>query len=572
MQDETSGAVITFDGRLDNRDELQSLLKLRGFALKTGADSDLVLNAYLCWGASCCEKVLGDFAFAIWDERKRRLYCARDPIGVKPFYYHFDGEKFVFASEIHPLLRDTTIDWQPNPSFIQRFMQGDFSERTATAYRDIYTIRPAHYLTVDANGRMSSKRYWDAGLVQEIRYKTTEEYTEHFRDLFQEAVRCRLRVNGPVGALLSGGVDSSSIVCTCQKLFAGGMAPNKGFETFSVVSDVLPLSHDGDLFDERRYIQSVLHMYHLRSNYFWYENLMPSPPMIEVARRYRDVSYHPALPILAQVLGSATQKGVKVMLNGVGGDDILGADPDVYLYQYADLLRNLKIGRLVGDLRLALKYYSLPEVTGLFLRHGIRPLITELLKLHIRLQSQLTRRRHTSEPRFPSIFQKEIYRDVVQGWNTGVGLADLDKCCSYYSIEPRYPFFDVRLIKFVLAIPPEQLSRNYQTKLVLRRSMNGILPEMIRRRGRKATFDPLVKRELIQLHKEEILQLLMSPTLSCAIDWIDIRRVFNEYCKDTPSGRRHVAKLLRAIGFELWHRTMIQSKGGHNGQPCEYRR
>lgn len=277
LQDETGDAVIIFDGRIDNRSDLKALLLSKGFAARTDTDAELVLEAYMCWGVGCPAKILGDFAFAIWDGRKRLLFCARDPMGIKPLYYYVDGKKFLFSSEIQALLKDTTIHIAPNLLFISQYMNGDFPERTTTLYRDIYKIPSAHYMVIDNGGIVRIERYCDISPKETIRYKTPQEYTNHFRDLFQEAVRCRLRVNGPVGILLSGGLDSSSIVCTGKMLVGKGLVSDNRIEAFSSVSNALAWPVAGEFFDERYYIESVLRMYGLQSNYYFYEDLTWTP-------------------------------------------------------------------------------------------------------------------------------------------------------------------------------------------------------------------------------------------------------------------------------------------------------
>lgn len=566
LQDKVGDAVITFDGRIDNRAELRELLLSKGIAVQTGSDTEIVLMSYRCWGEGCTEKILGDFAFAIWDGRKRLLFCARDPMGVKPFYYYFDGKKFLFCSEIQPLFKDTAIGIEPNQPLVKQYMKGDFFDRTATLYRDIYKIPSAHYMVVDGSGNIRTKRYWDFCPKTPIRYKTTREYTDHFLDLFQEAVKCRLRAIGPVGTLLSGGLDSSSVVCTGKLLAGKGLDSAGKLETFSAVSNTLTSPVAGEFFDERDYIQSVLRMYDLESNYFFYEDQKPVGIM-ETSRYYRDVFYSPAFSFLTPILEGASRKGIRVLLDGLGGDDILGSEPELYLYRYADLIKQLKITELLHDLGLALKYYPFLKVIGLFLKFGIYPLIGSLPKTLLRLRPQLSRYESAiTEPRFFSIFQERIYQYLIQGWNTNAAIEDHDRFCSYHTIEPRYPFLDIRLVNFVLAVPPEQLSRKYQTKLILRRAMKGILPEMVRRRTTKGSFFPVVNREIKVVRKEEVYQLLESPTLSEGVDWPYIRRIFAKYCEDKVPVIEDIRKVVIAASMEAWHRTVIESntltKGG----------
>lgn len=216
--------AITADARLDNRDELSASLNVSDRAV---SDSTLILLAYDRWGDACPERLLGDFAFVIWDGRREALLCARDPMGVKPLYYHHQPNRlFAFASEIKALLCLAEIPRRLNEQRVADYLVPILEDMEATFFRDIVRLPPGHRLLLDSRG-LALQRYWSLDPAREVRLDSDEAYAEAFRTLFTDAVRARLRSAYPVGSLLSGGLDSSSITCAARSLIAtngGGTA------------------------------------------------------------------------------------------------------------------------------------------------------------------------------------------------------------------------------------------------------------------------------------------------------------------------------------------------------------
>src|SRR6267142_6895205 len=213
------GLTITADARIDNRDELINLLRLPPRPSESISDSELILAAYELWGEHCPEKLLGDFAFAIWDSRKQLLFCARDHFGVKPFYYYSSDKVFTFATEIKALLRLPEVPRQLNETKIAAHLTSIDIDKEITLYRDILRLPPAHSIKVNREG-IRVQSYWSLDPSRSQVMRSDEEYAEAFRELFTEAVRCRLRSAFPLGFMLSGGLDSSSVTCVARNLLA----------------------------------------------------------------------------------------------------------------------------------------------------------------------------------------------------------------------------------------------------------------------------------------------------------------------------------------------------------------
>ncbi len=212
---------LTVDGRIDNRRELRQALDSNGFPPRDDTDAELLLRAYECWGESCPNRLLGDFAFAIWDARKKQLFCARDYVGVKPFYYHRSATLFAFGSEIRAVLALETVPRRLNESRVVDFLveQLDREDEESTFYQDVQRLPAGHSLTVSP-GKFLLRDYWELKAPPVLKLGSLQEYGEAFREVFVEAVRCRLRSTYPVASTLSGGIDSSSVVCTVRELLA----------------------------------------------------------------------------------------------------------------------------------------------------------------------------------------------------------------------------------------------------------------------------------------------------------------------------------------------------------------
>ena len=569
--DKTGQLVVTADARIDNRDELLAALRVNSKPKEQITDSELILKAYEKWGEACPGKLLGDFAFAIWDGRERRLFCARDPIGIRPFYYHFDGKKFLWASEAKQILEDKTIPLEPNLSLIGRYLLNDGSEREETLYQGIYRLTPAHCLSVQQQG-IRKRQYWDVDPSREVRYRTDAEYGEHFRSLFGEAVRCCLRSEGPVGAFLSGGLDSSSIVCMAQMLYRAGSVPDGGFETYSILFDTLPC-------DERRYIEEVVRKWGLSANFFVFEK-QEAAMNLEVSRRYPDVFYEPGTFMQIPALRDARQKGIKALLWGFGGDELLASGFD----HLTDLLFQGRIRALIGQLHHDAGQYGVPR-RRLVWQYCLKALVPSPVKA--RLKPLVRRLRRNGVPRwiapgflertglddpakrgvwvkkFPTRSQQNMYEGLSFGWNTTFGLGVMDSLASTFSTEFRYPFFDRRLVEFLLAIPEEQRWWMDRPKTILRRALDGILPEAVRERKGKAEFTPAFDREIGGRQADKVEALLRDSVLEelGVVDGKCLQQFFAEYRRDTrnsdPSGA-----LSTILGLELWCRAL--TNGAHD--------
>ncbi len=563
--------TITADARIDNRDELFRSLDFDGHPRETIPDSELILAAFEKWGEQCPEKLLGDFAFAIWDNRNQSLFCARDPIGIKPFFYYFDGKTFYWGSEPRTIYEDSKIPKEPNLPLICLYLLNRFDEREETLYKNIYRLPGSQYMVLQ-NGNIRKGQYWDVDPNHSIRYKTDAEYAEHFLNLFKDCVKTCLRSNGPVGAMLSGGLDSSSIVCTAHLLFQENSIDNKGFETFSLVFDQLPC-------DERHYIKEVAERWSIQANYFTHERYLSSLDLEEMIK-YVDVGYFPTLISYAPLFSSAQRKGIKVMLHGFGGDDLLAGD-----YSHlTDCINNRNFLGLVKRLRSGAAISS-DSVFSLLLTYCIRPLLPQPVKNGIRFllkairgngdgtlvddhwlkNSAVNKSVTISRKHFPTLAQESTYNGLFYGWNPTIAMQMVEQFNSYFMIENRYPFLDRRLIEFSIAIPEEQLWRDQWQKNILRKAMDGILPPGVGNRKDKAEFSCMIDSEFQGRQYQEFRNLVNSSFLTATgiIHPNRLQALYSNYVKKKRFKDRNLIET--AVWLELQYRSIL-SKGGQGCQ------
>lgn len=555
---------LTLDGRIDNRDELRTTLESHGATVRTDTDAELVLRAYQCWGNDCPVHLLGDFAFAIWDAARQALFCARDQMGVRPFYYFVNDRTFLFASELRPLLDHSEVQPELNEGMIGEYLTGEITSQEETLYRRISRLPPSHCLVV-SQGRFRIERYWDLDASKELRYGSDEAYRDHCLTLLTEAVRCRLRSHKPVGCYLSGGLDSSSVVCLSASLKKNGLADH-GLATFSLLFPGLAC-------DESPYIRDVVGRWAVRSNTMC-AGEEPGTSFADCAKRDRDFPGYPNGTMGNPLRALARDRGVRVLLTGTGGDEWLaGSDLGV-----GDLLRRRRLRTLASRLRNDFGAAGLPQVLEMALRHALWPLVPQSIRRLIRRGLG----RHGLPPWLNHDFARRIHlRDRIQlepDWSPYANLAQADvaltlrngwwahtleieeRATSWFALEERHPFADRRFAEFAVALPEDQRCRDNQSKYLLRQAMHGILPETVRQRTTKAEFATVFLRSLRALGGSRFFDSLHVATMG----WIDADKIRRAYASmeagatgSPATGPSGLWPLWMTVGIELWLRHLI---------------
>jgi asparagine synthase (glutamine-hydrolysing) len=312
-RDPESGLVLAADARIDNREELARSLAM-GAPLDQIPDSLFILRAYQRWGEECPKHLLGDFAFVVWDPRQKQLFCARDHMGVRAFYYHCSDSLFVFGTELKAPLSLPEVSQEINEERLADYLLFHFEDKESTLYRSCRRLPPAHTLRVGVS-EFRKSCYWNLDPNLETRFKTDAEYEEAFREIFVEAVRCRMRTNGSLGAMLSGGLDSSSIVGVARHLLAGAEKPE--LHTFSAIYDKVPEC------DEREYIHAMLEGGGVSPHFIHPDEIGPLTNWEELSNSTEEPLFNPQMMIHWLALKEAKRLSTRVMLDGLGGDAVI---------------------------------------------------------------------------------------------------------------------------------------------------------------------------------------------------------------------------------------------------------
>jgi asparagine synthase (glutamine-hydrolysing) len=527
-------------------------------------DSQLILAAYEKWGETCAKHLLGDFAFAIWDRRQQLLFCARDHFGVRPFYYHHcPGRIFAFASEIKALLCLSEVPQRLNEVRIGDYLEVMLEDKVITFYQNIFRLPPGHQLTLSQKG-LELQQYWSLDPKRELRLSSDAEYAEAYREIFTEAVRCRLRSAFPVGSTLSGGLDSSSITCVARELLAEQGEPP--LKTFSAIFDKVTSC------DERPYINAVLAQGGVEPYYIHADQLSPLTDIDRVLWHQDEPFYAPNLFIHWGLYGSAQQQGIRIFLDGFIGDSTVFHGSE-YLIELARIGRWLT---LATEAEATAKLHGHPpwKLTRRYLwQYGIRPRVPQTLR---QVWRQL-RRRQLPVPQLSPIINSEFaqriglsdricaFQEDSSLWSardyhhqylsTGdipFALEVANKAASAFALETRFPFTDRRLAEFCLAVPPDQKLHKGYTRAIVRRALVNCLPEKIRWRSDKGNLGPNFRQGLLSFERQRLEQLILenSQAIEAYVDVASLRTVYQRYV--SQGAKEDVIPVWLAITLALW--------------------
>jgi asparagine synthase (glutamine-hydrolysing) len=479
---------ITADARIDCREELKrELEKADSNRRPPATDSELISHAYAVWGEECVRHLRGDFAFAIWDARRKTLFCARDHFGVKPFYYAEIGNIFLFTNVLNCVHAHPGISDSLNDAAIGDFLLfGLNCDLSTTTFRDIQRLPPAHCLSVSVEG-VRIFRYWSAPTSGAIRYRHADEYVEHFQNLIQSAVADRLRVDR-AGILLSGGLDSGSIAATAREISS---SPSSAVELRAYTNVYKPLASDS----EGLLARQVADFLHIPIQFMQVEELKPferwSDPEISSPEPDDD-------PLFAAMFDQfrVIAADCRVVLCGEGADNLMHFEMMPYTKQ---LIRRREVRRLVREVprylgqrrsiwpgvRRRFKGLFGKDPTAPIFPRWLAPEFARVLGLNSRWRewSELPEvRPHPIRPKAHISMSIPQWARMFEQGHPGA---------THYAVEVRYPFLDLRIVDFLLALPPFPFCFE---KRLLRDAMAGRLPEACRVRPKTPLYDdPLVE-------------------------------------------------------------------------------
>lgn len=560
--------MITADVRLDNREELIDALGLHFHPATKIGDHALILGAYDKWGEACPSRLLGDFAFAIWDRKESKIFCARDILGIKPFYYLQSGALFVFGSAIEAVLRNPHVTDELNEGMIGEYLSGSIHRREETFYHGIFRLPGAYCMSVSQD-KVRKNQYWSAGSVTSLHYRSKTDYVDHFIEIFAQAVTARLRTCNKVGALLSGGIDSSLVVSMMKRLQHDGAVDLNGLETFSLTFPGLPTDESSNIieFSEVMGVQANLLAHNAPS-------LADCERHLKTSRGFPDtatgLAYYPIYKL-------ARKQGIGVLFSGWGADDWL----DTFNHYYADLISQGGLSTLANQFLSDSRRHNLMTAVDLLIRHGLRPLVPDKIRAakrylgkklqkkgsrvppwiqgdfaaQIDLQHRLTPTGGECSPRSRGDFQKQAR---IRWLNSGMLALNADlqeSALASHGLEGRYPYNDQRIIEFGLSIPSQQRWLYKQRKGLLYATVKKLCPQLMSHAFSYPEGSPIYIDALASVGGEDAfssLQIAKRGWINEAAIKTLCSEVFRQHSQGDHQYAHSVRTLWLVIAVELW--------------------
>ena len=550
---------ITYNGEVYNAAELRRELGAQGHRFRSTTDTEVVLEAYRRWGRSCLDRFNGMFAFAVWDGRDRSLFCARDRFGMKPFYYRLAEDRLLFASEIKAILQALPDRPCPNERILYDYLTvGRQDHTTDTFFDGVQQLAPGEWLLVrEGPGRrgfsVERQRWWCLPVDSER--VNLPEAAARTRELLEDSVRLELRADVPVGSCLSGGLDSSSLVCLMRRALPADVP-------ITTVSSC----HEDPRFDERPYVHAVLSATGAGNHQVFTDGaaLFAELPTIIW---HQDEPFA-GTSILAQwaVMKAASRVGLKALLDGQGADELLFGYPYFHGARLADLIKG---GRWLAAFRdqaaWRREHGSLPPAALATLVAGLLPPVSVRT-----LRRWMVRDRDWLAPSFDRAWrggttngppEREVAdRSVVKSRMERAVTEDLPALLHYedrnamaFSVEARLPFLDHRLVEWLAGQPADCKLRQGVTKVVLREAMAGILPETVRLRSDKMGFVTPEDRWLRVELRPQVEAMLDSDRVRSRPYWRQtvLKDWYRQYCE----GRLTIGPVVwRWVNLEGWLR------------------
>jgi asparagine synthase (glutamine-hydrolysing) len=552
------GLMVSLDGRIDNHSELREQLDV---AHGDVADSFLAADLFRRWGPDCFSKLIGDWAIALWSPSNETLYLARDHAGTRTLYFEISHEHVLWSTVLDTLVCEgKSVDL--SEIYAARYLSC-LPLRDLTPYRGIQAVPPAHYLAVNPTG-VARQRHWEPTIKERIRYQSDLEYEQHFLSLFRQSVRRRTGPGAPIVAELSGGMDSSSIVCVSDQIrLESGASASEFLDTVSRFDDSEPN------WDERRYFtiveaqrgKSGIHLNigaldHTFEPEDASENARPSMPGIDRYAAARQKQFAEAI----------TAGNYRVILSGIGGDELLGGVPTP-LPELADYLTSFELKSLVWralafcmtdrtPLLLMLARTVVSSAAAYWTLLPARAPVPPWIPSHLR--------RTANDGRIDDAVRIPRFGFAPSGIENGISWWQILETMPhlYPSVTPRfeyrYPYLDRDLVEFLYRIPREQLVRPGRRRSLMRRALKEIVPADILERPRKGS---LIRAPLIALQRSEAaIQAIFMGSVAGDMGLVDekqLRIAVAEIAKGTSP--RWWPAVIKAVQMEFW----LQMQAGY---------
>jgi asparagine synthase (glutamine-hydrolysing) len=555
VHNEDKSIWAVFNGEIYNFRQLRQELETAGHRFYTDTDTEVIVHLYERYGDACVNRMRGMFAFAVWDENRRRLLLARDRLGIKPLFYTIVKGRLAFGSELKVLLELPEVERRFNWDSVNHLFSSMCTPLAESIVEDIHKLKPGHVLTASAQSGIQTRQYWDVEFVPDYS-KSEAWFAERLRDLIEESVRLRLISDVPLGAFLSGGVDSSVVVATMARI---STAPVK---TFSIGFE------DPD-YNELEYARQVAKKFGTD-----HHELIIQPNVLDIVENlawYLDEPFGDSSAIPTYMVSKLAGESVTVVLSGDGGDELF-AGYDRYLVEQRE--------RLYDTVPRTIRKAA--GVIGRSMREGMKG--RNFLR-HIELDGTdryLDANQLIRENDKASLFEPDAYRRLSANsadaarrgfllkqnrhWLSALQYLDLktylpndiltkvDRMSMAHSIEARVPLLDHKLVEFAATIPPELKLRGNITKYIFKKAMEGVLPRDVMYRPKRGFAIPLGRWFRGQLGSF-VRDLLLAPASRQRGIFRPayIERIIELH----ERGRAMDLQLWTLISFELWCRMFI---------------
>lgn len=572
MENEDGSIRIVYNGEIYNFKELREILEKEGHKFFSDTDTEVIIHAYEQWGEECVERLRGMFAFAIWDAQNKQFFLARDRVGIKPLYYYLDSGKFMFASEIKAILLNPAVKREVNYRALYYFMGYEYVPTPLTLFDGIIKLPPAHTLLFK-DSKIKLTRYWDLYFSKDNGNEA--HLLDQIYNKLQESVRLRLISDVPLGAFLSGGIDSSAIVGMMSQMLDGPV------KTFTI-------GYEDESYSELEYARQV-------ADYFGtdHKEIIVDPGSVEYFEKsiwYLDEPMTDLSLIPAYLFCREAKKYVTVCLSGEGGDEVfLGYDRfvaskmDQYYRIIPEMLRKNIISRIVGMLPPQPQKKGAINVVKRFIEGSDLP----LEGWHMRWQyfsneneekmlykgplgyvsENINPFEHINSYYLSCNLKDRVAREQymeMRSFLVDNVLVKVDRMSMANALEVRVPYLDYKFLEFCATIPGNLKLKGLTTKYIFKKSMLKLLPKNIVYR-KKQGFSFPIKNWLRNELKEYMMDLLYnSEIIKENFDSYQLNKMVEQHLKGTQN---HSHRLWALMNLELWHRKFIQPEIFKDAKP-----
>jgi asparagine synthase (glutamine-hydrolysing) len=572
LTNENQDVWVVYNGEIYNHADLRAELEAKGHRYRTYSDTETIVHLYEEYGRDCVKHLHGMFAFVIWDRRNRKLFAARDRLGIKPFYYRWDSRAFLFGSEIKAILAYPGIDAEFNRSTLAEYLAFGYITGPETMFASIRKLMPGHILELSETGEPSIQRYWDLNAESDRSPKSRQYYVKTYREMLESAVSSHLMSDVPLGVFLSGGLDSSAVAALTSKIRGDRI------QTFSVGYGEEQFSELGFAREVAAHIGSEHHEIRLSREEFFHS----LPHLIW----HEDEPIAWPSSVSLYFVARLARERVKVVLTGEGSDETLAG-----YTRYAWTLMNARMDRAYRSV--------IPDALRRMIRQAIHSSPMSAAS-HRKLEHTFLVRDGNSWPSFyydnffsafSAIEQSELlvpdaleaagdaYAGSMHAWQSAHGdllhrllYADInsyliellmkqDQMSMAASIESRVPFLDHNLVEFTATIPAKFSIKGMAGKCILKQAVEDLLPRSIVYR-KKMGFPTPWEYWLAGPQLDDLERMLLEPrsTERGLFRPESVRRLFAEH---RAKSRDHGNRIWRLLNLETWLRVMI------DGEPWE---